>query len=88
MPLAGTPPNAPLSLPDDRILYLAAVLRDPPALSIEEWREFSDLLKPHGVCPLLAYWLRAWPEECLPPREVMAWLNRVFLSAAARSMRA
>jgi len=30
LPLAGDPPNALLSLPDDRILYLAAVLRDTP----------------------------------------------------------
>ena len=27
LPLAGTPPNAPLSLPDDRLLYLAAPAR-------------------------------------------------------------
>jgi len=92
LPLAGTPPNALLSLPDDRILYLAAVLRDTPvpapALSLDEWREFLDLLKPHGVFPLLAYRLRAWPADCRPPAEVKAWLNRVFLNSATRSMRA
>jgi hypothetical protein len=92
LPLAGDPPNALLSLPDDRILYLAAILRDTsvpaPALSLDGWREFRDLLKPHGVFPLLAYRFRAWPEACRPPAEVMAWLNRVFLFAAARSMRA
>ena len=90
LPLAGDPPNALLSLPDDRILYLAAVLRDTPvpapALSAEEWQEFLDHLRPHGVYPLMAYRLRAWPEECRPPAEVMAWLNRVFLFAAARAM--
>ena len=92
LPLACDPPNAVLSLPDDRILYLAAILRDTPvpapALSLDEWREFRDLLKPHGVFPLLAYRLRAWPTDCRPPAEVMAWLNRVFLFEAARSMRA
>ena len=40
--LAGTPPNALLSLPDERILYLAAILRDTlvpaPALLLEEWQ--------------------------------------------------
>ena len=71
LPLAGDPRNAVLSLPDDRQLYLAAILRDtpqpPPAMSPEEWQEFLDLLKPHGVYPLLAYSLRAWPAECRPP---------------------
>ncbi|NLX48328.1 MAG: hypothetical protein GXY82_00330 [Methanospirillum sp.] len=55
LPLACDPPNALLSLPDDRILYLAAVLRDTPvpapALSPEEWQGFLDHLRPHGVYP-------------------------------------
>ncbi len=59
-----------------------------PALSLDEWRAFRDLLVPHGVFPLLAYRLRAWPDDCRPPAEVRAWLNRVFLYAAARAMRA
>jgi hypothetical protein len=92
LPLAGDPPNAVLSLPDDRILYLAAILRDTPvpapALSLEEWQAFLDHLRPHGVYPLIAYRLRSWPEDCRPPAKVMAWLNRVFLYAAARTMRA
>ena len=82
LPLAGDPPNAVLSLPDDRLCYLAAVLRDtpqpPPAMSPEEWQTFLDLLRPHGVCPLMAYRQRSWPAE------VTAWLDRVFLDAAAR----
>ena len=87
LPLAGDSPNALLSLPDDRLPYLVSILRDTPvpapALTLEEWRAFRDLLVPHGVFPLLAYRLRAWPEDCWPPAEVMAWLNRVFLYAAA-----
>ena len=82
LPLAGDPPNAVLSLPDDQLLYLAAILRDtpqpPPAMSPEEWQTFLDLLRPHGVYPLMAYRLRSWPAE------VTAWLDRVFLDAAAR----
>ena len=65
LPLAGEPRNAVLALPDDQVLYLVAILRDTPvpapALPAEEWREFRDLLKPHGVYPPLAYRLRAWP---------------------------
>ncbi len=91
LPLAGGRPNAVLSLPDDRILYLAAVLRDtpqqPPALSPEAWREFLALLRPHAVHALLAYRLSAWPEDCRPPAEVMDFLKRQHLLAAARRIR-
>ena len=66
LPLAAGRPNAVLSLPDDRLLYLAALLRDtpqqPPALSPEEWREFLDLLRPHRVHALLAHRLGAWQD--------------------------
>ncbi|MEN6517313.1 MAG: hypothetical protein ABFC38_03870 [Methanospirillum sp.] len=92
MPLAAGRPNALLSLPDDRILYLAAVLRDTPvpapALAPEEWREFLGLLQPHRVHALLAYRLSAWPVECRPPVDVMDFLKRQHLLAAARSLRA
>ena len=74
------------------MVYLAAILRGTPtpapALEPEAWQGFLDVLQPHGVYPLMAYRLRAWPEDCRPPLEVMAYLNRVFLYAAARSMRA
>ena len=53
LPLAGDPPNAVLSLQDDRILYLVALLRDTPqpapTLSLDEWRAFRDALVPHGI---------------------------------------
>ncbi len=92
LPLAGDPPNAVLSLPDDQVLYLVAILRDtpqpPPAMSPDEWQGFLDTLRPHGVYPLMAHRLRSWPAECRPPAEVMEWLNRGFLYAAARAMRA
>ncbi|HIH04547.1 MAG TPA: nucleotidyltransferase family protein [Methanoregulaceae archaeon] len=85
LPLAGGRPNA--LLPADRLLSLAAVLRDTPraapALSLEAWREFLDLLRPHGVYALLAYRLGAWPEDCRPPAEVMDFLKRQHLVAAA-----
>ncbi len=88
LPLAGDRGT----LPDDQVLYLAAILRDTPvpapALSPEAWQGFRDVLRPHGVYPLLAYRLRAWPEKCRPPLEVMDYLNRLFLDAAARSMKA
>ncbi len=55
LPLAGDPPNALLSLLDDRFLSLAAVLPDTPqpapALSPKEWQAFFDRLVPHGAFP-------------------------------------
>ena len=75
LPLKGDPPNGLLALPDGRILYLAAILRDTPqpaqGLSVEEWQAFRDTLRPHGVFPLMAFRLRRWPEDCRPPAEVM-----------------
>ncbi len=51
LPPAGDPPNALLALPDDRLLYLAALLRDTPqpapALTPDERRGFRDLLEQH-----------------------------------------
>ena len=92
LPLAGEPRNAVLALPDDQVLYLAAILRDTPVpaptMTPEAWQGFLDVLRPHGVYPLMAYRLRAWPADCRPPLEVMEYLNRLFLYAAARSMRA
>ena len=92
LPLAGDPPNGLLSLPDDRLLYLVAILRDtpqpPPAMTPEEWQGFLDVLKPHGVYPLMAYRLRAWP-ACLLPRQAVARralpLTRTFRAPRCRS---
>lgn len=48
LPLVGNPPNAVLALPDDRVLYLVALLRDTPqpvpSISSEEWKKFLGLL--------------------------------------------
>ena len=46
------------------------------------------MLRLHGVYPLMAYRLRVWPADCRPLLEVVDYLNRIFLYAAARSMRA
>ena len=50
-------------------------------MSPEAWQGFLDLLKPLGVYPLMAYRLRAWPEECRPSAGIMDYLNRLFLLA-------
>ena len=59
LPLAGDPPNALLALPDDRILALRDTPVPAPELPAGEWQAFLDHLRPHGVCPLMAYRRRA-----------------------------
>ena len=54
LPLAGDPPNALLSLPDDRIPALRNTPVPAPALSLDDWRESRERLAPHGVYPLMA----------------------------------
>ncbi len=73
LPLAGDPPNALLSLPDDLLLYLIGAIRNtpqsPPDLSVEEWHNFFTLIRPHMIFPLITFYLRTWPEDCQPPQE-------------------
>ena len=77
---------------DDPGTYRPLAPRDTPVpappLSPEEWQGFLDQLLRHGVYPTLVYRLRSRPETCRPPRDVMDWLNRFTLGAAARTMRA
>ena len=90
LPLAGDPPNALLSLPDDLLIYLIAAIRNtprsPPDLSVEEWHNFFDLLRPHWIVPLLAFHLRTWTEEFRPPQKIMEYLDGIFLAASARNL--
>jgi hypothetical protein len=90
LPLAGNPLNALLSLSDDLLTYLIAAIRNtpcpPPDLSHDDWYNFLALLHPHMIFPLITFHLRSWPEECRPPQEIMEYLNRVLLLAAARNL--
>ncbi|MDO9326321.1 MAG: nucleotidyltransferase family protein [Methanoregula sp.] len=90
--LDGDPPNAILSLNDDLFCYLIAAIQNipctPPMISIGNWQNFLTLCQPHGIIPLIAFHVRTWPEEYQPPQEIMDSLNRIFLYAAARNLRA
>lgn len=92
IPLEGEPPNAILSLSDDLLCYLIAAIRNiprtPPDLSIRDWQAFLTLLQSHGITPIITYHVRTWPEECRPPHEIMERLHRIFLFAAANTLRA
>jgi hypothetical protein len=73
LPVQTDAPEPLHALPRDRLRYLVALLRDtpqrPPALTLEEWEAFLDLLLSHGVTPLVAHRFRSWPEDCRPPAE-------------------
>lgn len=90
LPLAGDPVNALLDLPDDLLFYLVTLLRNTPCpapqVSRRDWDTLIRLLRPHWVYPLISYHLNAWPEECRPPKEFLEELNRISLSATARTL--
>lgn len=90
LPLAGDPANDLLSLPDDLLIYLVSLVRNtpapPPRRSRDEWQAFLSLLRPHWIYPLIAFHLRSWPEECRPPQEIREYLERISLSATARTL--
>lgn len=90
LPLSGDPPNALLSLPAPLLGYLIAAIRNtpcpPPDLSPDEWHHFLALLHPHWILPLITFYVRTWPEECRPPREIMEHLDGILLHATARNL--
>ena len=90
LPLAGDPANDLLSSPDDLLIYLVSLVRNtpfnPPHRSPDEWQAFLSLLRPHWIYPLIASHLRSWPEECQPPQEIREYLERIALTATARTL--
>ncbi len=87
LPVDPGAPDPLHTLPGDRLRYLLALLREspqrPPALPPEEWQGFLDLLRPHGVYPLLADRFRSWPEECRPAAGVAPFLDAAQPEPAA-----
>jgi len=90
LPLDGDPCNALLSLPDDLLEYVIALMknapRHPPVMSLTEWSALPGLLRPHWIIPLLAWNLRSWPEEFRPPREIVSDFEQGFLQGAAGNL--
>jgi len=91
VPLAGSPPNALLSLDDDLLNYLISIIRNtpsiPPERTAEEWDDLLTLLRPHGIYPLLAVHLKGWDEEYRPPEKVMEYLSQALISGCVRNLR-
>lgn len=82
----GSLPNTVLSLMDDPLLYLVALIRDAlrqaSSLLPKGWQVFLDILRPHRVYHILAYHLHLKQEDCRPAK-ITEYLNRLFLNAAA-----
>lgn len=91
VPLAGDPPNALLTIKDELLEYLISIIQNtpsvPPVCTMDEWNDLLTLLRPHGIFPLLAFHLRGWDRECLPPEEIMTFLSGVFMSGCVRNLR-
>ncbi len=88
--LAGGVENELLTLPDDQVAYLAAVMRQeprpPPECTSDDWNRFLELLGPHWIAAVLYRHIRDLPAECRPPETVMTDLHRAWLHAEARSL--
>ena len=86
----GEPPDALLSLPEELIRYVLALLSgDPhpaPQVHPDEWTKLITTLKAHWVLPLLYWQAGHVPEKIRPPREVMDALRGSFQWSRIRSL--
>lgn len=91
LPLAGTPPNDLFTNPDALLLYLVSAIRNkprvPPDVPLVEWQTFLYCLTSYGIIPLITWHLKSWPEDCRPPKEIMALLSKMLMSTGAWSLR-
>lgn len=83
--------NSLLNSSDDLLNYFIAVLKKeqpiiPPGLSINEWRNFINLLAPHGMLPFFYWRIYSLPKDMRPPDETTSYLKDVFLLSTARAM--
>ena len=89
-PLAGAPPNALLSVPDDLLEYIIGAIRNipctPPVCGPEAWDHVVSCLRPHWIIPLMASHVLSWPKECWPPEKVLSVFQHALLAGAARNM--
>jgi hypothetical protein len=89
-PLAGDPPNALLSVPDDLLQYIINALRNspciPPVCSPEAWDHVVSCLRPHWIIPLMAFHMLSWPKECRPPEKILSVFENALLAGAARNL--
>ena len=89
-PLAGNPPNALLSVPDDLLRYVIGAVRNipcsPPVCRPEAWDHVVSCLTVHRILPLMASHMVSWPQECRPPEKIMAVFENALLTGAARNL--
>jgi len=86
--LAGEPKNAILNISEDLLSYLVLLLRDEipgnPVSTDEEWFELIDILRSHGIIPLLYWKIGRLSPELRPPEKVLDKMRMVFLSGRSR----
>ena len=86
----GEPPDAILTLPDELIRYILALLSEtphpPPEVSPDKWTKLITTLKSHWVLPLVYWHAGHVPEKMRPPREVMDALRGSFQWSRIRTL--
>jgi len=86
--LAGEPPNALLSVSDELLCYVLALLRDEhpnlPQATVDEWLELLVQLQCHRIIPLLYWKIGHLPTELHPPEVICARIREIYLASHVR----
>jgi len=86
----GEPPDALLTLPEELIRYILALLSEAPQpapqVHQDEWTKLITTLKSHWVLPLVYWHAGHVPEKMRPPREVMDVLRGSFQWSRIRTV--
>jgi hypothetical protein len=86
--LAGEPPNALLSVSDELLLYVLALLREElpilPKAEMDEWLELLTFLKCHRIIPLLYWKIGHLPSELHPPEVIYVRMREIYLASHVR----
>jgi len=90
MRFCGEPPDALLTLPEELIRYLLALLsgapQPAPQVHSDEWTKLITILKAHWVLPLVYWHAGHVPKKMRPPREVMDTLRGSFQWSRIRTL--
>lgn len=90
-PLSCEHGSSLLSLPDDQLLYLLALLRNEtpalPVMAASEWTVLITTLKEHLILPVLYSKVAALPDAVRPPAEVVGQLRSCYLQSSVCSLK-
>lgn len=88
--LCGNPRNVLLTVPDDLLVYILALLRNelPPITDapIDQWMRLTDILNHDRIIPFLYSRIGLLSEELQPPKCIIDIMREYFLNSRVASM--